>query len=384
MEALILAWYVLVATGSVGLLVVFGALQWTGSLISPLFGVAGDRIGHRALLCASRATYVLLAGTLMLLTTTGALQTWHVFVIASLTGLLRPSDMVMRHALIGQTMPAAQLLGALAVSRTTADTAKIAGAIAGTTGVAVFGMGPAYVVVTVLYFASFLLSLGVAGAPVRSGAARHKPATPLRDLRQGFTYTWETPAILGAMALAFLANLLAFPFVMGVLPYVAKEVYGAGQTGLGYLAAAFAVGGLVGSLALSANLVPLRPARTMLVAGAVWFLLLLAFAHTRSLVPGMVILGLTGMVHNFCLMPLAAVMLRTSAANMRGRVMGMRMLAIWGLPAGLLLSGPLIAGTGFAAAASVYALLGLALTLAIARRWRAALWHLEAPANARV
>ena len=169
MEALILAWYVLVATGSVGLLVVFGALQWTGSLISPLFGVAGDRIGHRALLCASRAMYVLLAGTLMILTITGALQTWHVFVIAALTGLLRPSDMVMRHALIGQTMPAAQLLGALAVSRTTADTAKIAGAIAGTGGVAMFGMGPAYVVVTVLYFASFLLSLGVAGAPAQGG-----------------------------------------------------------------------------------------------------------------------------------------------------------------------------------------------------------------------
>src|SRR3954469_1016537 len=67
MEALILGWYVLAATGSVQQLVVFGALAWIGSLLSPFFGLAGDRLSFRTLLCATRGTYALLAATITVL-----------------------------------------------------------------------------------------------------------------------------------------------------------------------------------------------------------------------------------------------------------------------------------------------------------------------------
>ncbi|HYC64128.1 MAG TPA: arabinose ABC transporter permease, partial [Reyranellaceae bacterium] len=43
MEAIILGWFVLVETGSVLALAVFGSLQFLGTLISPLYGMAGDR-----------------------------------------------------------------------------------------------------------------------------------------------------------------------------------------------------------------------------------------------------------------------------------------------------------------------------------------------------
>lgn len=77
---------------------------------------------------------------------------------------------------------------------------------------------------------------------------------------------WSKPELLAALSLAFLANLLAYPFVIGLLPFVAKEIYGVGQTGLGTLAASFAIGALTGSMVLGMNRVPLRPARTMLLA----------------------------------------------------------------------------------------------------------------------
>ena len=50
METLILGWYVLVESGSVVLLTVFGALQFVGTLVSPVLGTVGDRIGLRNLL----------------------------------------------------------------------------------------------------------------------------------------------------------------------------------------------------------------------------------------------------------------------------------------------------------------------------------------------
>jgi Na+/melibiose symporter-like transporter len=382
MENLILGWYVLAATGSVEQLVVFGALVWLGSLFAPFFGVAGDRIGHRTLLCTTRLVYALLAAVLTALTLSEALAPWHVFAIAAVAGLLRPSDNVMRHALVGQTMPPETLLGALGVSRTTADTARVAGALAGTGGVALIGMGPAYVVVTAMYVVAFLLSLGVAGSPrrTRPGASAH----PLADLKQTVGYVWRKPDLLGAFCVAFLVNLLAFPFVLGLLPYVAKDVYGVGQSGLGYLAAAFALGALAGSLLVGANRVPLSAARTMLVAGAAWFAAILAFGQTEALSAGLPLLFFAGFVQSFCLTPLAAVMLRSSDDGMLGRVMGMRMLAIWGLPLGLLAAGPILASVGFPATTLLYAALGLAATFAIGYRWHGALWHRSAAANARM
>ena len=383
MEALILGWYVLSVTGSVQQLVIFGALAWLGSLFSPFFGVAGDRFGVRALLCLTRGAYALLAAVLTVLTWTGTLATWHVFAISALAGLMRPSDMAMRNVLVGQTMRPEMLLGALGISRTTSDTAKVAGALAGTGGVALIGMGPAYAVVTAMYVAAFLFSLGVAGPSPRApkGTADAAAVKVLAGLNQAVHYVWNKDDLLGAFSMAFLVNLLAYPFFLGLLPYVAKDVYGIGQSGLGYLAGAFATGALAGSLVVSASRIPLRAGRVMLWSGAAWFVAILLFGQTRSMGVGLALLFFAGFVQSFCLTPLAAVILRSSSEDMRGRVMGLRMLAIWGLPLGLLAAGPIIARIGYSATTLIYAGLGLAATIAIGHRWRRALWHRTAAAN---
>src|SRR3954468_18465754 len=160
MEALILGWYVLMATGSVEWLVAFAALTWVGAVFSPFLGIAGDRIGLRTLLCITRGIYAACAAALAALTLGGRLEPWHAFVIYGLAGITRPSDQAMRNVLIGQTMHAERLMGAIGLSRTTGDMAKVAGAFAGAGGVALIGMGPAYAIVTALYAASFALTLG--------------------------------------------------------------------------------------------------------------------------------------------------------------------------------------------------------------------------------
>jgi hypothetical protein len=131
METLILGWYVLVDTGSVLLLTAFASLQSLGTLAAPMFGVLGDRLGGRALLCAMRAGYVLLAAVLSLLALTGLLASSAVFVVAAIAGIVRPNDLVMRNALIGDTIPRDHLMVALAMSRVTMDSARVAGALCG-------------------------------------------------------------------------------------------------------------------------------------------------------------------------------------------------------------------------------------------------------------
>ena len=380
METLILGWFVLVETGSVVWLSVFGALQLIGTLISPLFGVMGDRIGHRIVLCGMRIVYAVLAAILTVLALTGTLSAVAVFAVTTLSGLVRPSDMGMRNALIGATMPPPLLMGALSIERTSADSAKVMGALTGAALVAALGTGRAYVVVTALYLLSFALMRGVEEGPRRSGASM---ASPWRELVDGVSYVRTTPPLLAAISLAFLLNFAAYPMSQGLLPYVAREIYGIDRTGLSYLLASFATGGLTGSLLLSARGAVMPPARTMLVASALWFSLLLAFARVEVPALGMVLLALAGFMQSFAMVPLAAVLLRVGNPLFRGRVMGMRMLAVYGLPVGLLIAGPLIAAIGFPASATLYSGLGLAATLATALIWRRHLLPLDAPANAR-
>ena len=379
METILLGWYILSTSGSVLMLVVYGSLQYLGSLLSPVFGVVCDRMGYRRMLWSTRAIYALLAFGIMLLSYFEALTPERVLILAAIVGIIRPSDQMMRNALIARTLPAAQLMGALGISRMTSESARIAGALAGAGIVAVLGMTSAYAVVTLLYVISFWLSRGVDDVQPSPNATAL--ASPLQDLKSAFTYVWHKPILMGAMVVAFLVNLLAFPFALGLLPYAAKNIFLTNQTGLGFLGASFAFGGLLASLTLSSHKFKLRASQTMIIASVAWFALDLVFAFTSNLYVGMLVLMLAGFVQSLCMTPLAAVMLRATEPAFQGRVMGMRMLAIWGLPIGLLASGPLVENIGYVATAWVYSALGLILTLAIALYWRHALWDKHSVAN---
>ena len=379
METILLGWYILSASGSVLMLVVYGALQYLGSLVAPIFGVVCDRMGYRRMLWSTRAIYALLAFVIMLLSFFEALTPERVLILSAIVGMIRPSDQMMRNALIAKTLPPEQLMAALGISRMTSDSARIAGALAGAGIVAFLGMTSAYLVVTFLYVISFLLSRGVDNVqPAPSAVAL---ASPLEDLKSAFAYVWHKPVLMGAMAVAFLVNLLAFPFSLGLLPYAAKNIFLTNQTGLGLLGASFAFGGLLASLTLSSHKFKLRASQTMIIASSAWFLLDLVFAFTQNLYFGMFILMLAGFVQSLCMTPLAAVMVRATEPAFHGRVMGMRMLAIWGLPIGLLISGPLVESIGYVATAGLYSALGLILTLALTVYWRRALWDRYSVAN---
>jgi MFS family permease len=384
METLILGWYVLVETKSVLLLTLFASLTYIGTLIAPVFGVAGDRIGHRDLLAMMRATYGVLAGTLMTLALTGCLTPLYVFIIAAMMGLVRPSDLGVRGALVATIMPHDQLIGAISISRTTMDSARIAGALSGAAVFAALGMGPAYVAITGLYVLGTLLTLCVI-APWKPHPVDASPAalrSPMRDLKEGVAYVWTTPRMRAAIWIAFLANLTAYPLSNGLLPYIAREIYGTNQTGLGYLSASFALGSLTGSILLSA-IGGIRVARLMITATVMWYAALLVFVQMQTIPAAIACLMLAGFAQSLAMISIAVILMRTASERFRGRVMGVRMLAIYSLPLGLLAAGSLIDQIGFAATGTLYAVAGLTLILTIVLHWRADLWHLHAPANAK-
>ena len=386
MEALILSWYVLVETGSVLLLTVFASLGYIGTLVAPMFGVVGDRIGHRDLLAMMRTTYAVLAATLMTLALTGHLTPTFVFVVAATMGVVRPSDLGVRGALVANIMPHGQLIGAISISRTTMDTARITGALSGAGLFASLGMGPAYVAIVGLYIIATALTLCIVAPakPHRAGDAASEVLrrSPMRDLKEGVAYCWTTPGMRAALWIAFLANLTAYPLTNGLLPYIARTIYGTNQTGLGYLSASFAVGSLVGSIALSL-VGGIRVARLMIASTVLWYAVLLLFVQMQTVPTAIACLVVAGFSQSLAMISIAVILMRSAAENFRGRVMGVRMMVIYGLPLGLMAAGSLIDTIGFAATGTLYAMAGMALMLTIILHWRADLWSEHAPANAR-
>lgn len=385
METLILGWYVLVESGSVVQLTLFGALLYVGTLLSPLLGTLGDRLGLRRVLAGMRTSYALLAGVILVLVLGNRLSPSSVLVVAFLVGLIKPSDIGLRTALVSTAVPAVQLVAAMGISRTTQDSARIGGALAGAGFMASLGMASAYGVIVALYVAGVVLTLrsgsaqGAAAAPT---ATLPRTASPWRELLEGLQHVWHTPRLRAAMALAALVNLCAFPLSGGLMPYIARDVFGLDQQGLGWLVASYATGALLGSLGMSAFGTRLRPARTMLVACVGWYLCLLGLALPIGAPVATALYVVAGLNQSLSMVALSIILLRTGSERFRGRVMGVRMLAIYTLPVGLLASGPIVAAIGFRGLVMLYVGLGLALVACIALVWRDELLPRGAPANA--
>jgi MFS family permease len=385
METLILGWYVLVETGSVLLLTIYGALLYGGTLIAPMMGVASDRIGHRNMLSGMRAIYAGVAAVLMALAFAGVLNPALVLVLAAVSGLVRPSDMGLRGALIADAMPANMLTGAMSFSRTTSDIARITGALSGAGLFAAFGVGPAYVAITVLYALGALLTWCAspaksefAAAPAVSAEVAGSGST-WTDLREGILHIWNTPSLLAIVWLALLFNFTAFPLTNGLLPYVAKEIYRTDQTGLGYLVAAIGGGALLGALVMTWFSSEVNLSRLMFMSGVVWHVLILAFIQMGALNGGIVMLFLCGVAQSLTMVCHTVILLRTASQRFRGRVLGVRMLAIYSLPIGLLIAGALIERIGFRWTASLFAGAGLLFTLIIGMKWRTHFWQAPTP-----
>lgn len=370
METLILNWYILTATGSVVMLTLFASLQFLGTLLAPAIGSIADSVGRRKVLCCLRAAYACLASILMVTGLTGTLTPEIVFAVAVFTGLIRPSDLVMRNSMIGDTMGPGTLGSAMGLSRMTMDTARIAGAMVGAGLFATLGLGAAYVGVVAFYTLSLFLTLGTSRIKPDRG---EQPFKIVREVKDGLVFTWRNPRIKALMFYAFLVNACAFPINMGVLPFAAKEVFGLTETGLGQMMAMFGFGALAASLVIAATGGPQQRGRNIVGYIVIWFGLLFAFGHAWEVWQAYLLLALIGFAQGISMLTMSIALLDAAGPVMRGRIMGVRMLAVYGLPLGLAAGGKLVDMLGYQNMVMLYCTIGIVATITIATVWRKSL-----------
>ena len=172
-------------------------------------------------------------------------------------GLVRPSDLGLRAALIADTMPPDTLTGAMGFNRVTSDSARIAGALTGAGLVALLGHGPCLC-------GDCDVLCARRAAHLAGGIPRIQRRRPCRWWRpspggcrpgpicaKASCTSGTRRACLAIICFVLLFNLFAFPLTNGLLPYVAREVYRVDQAGLSYLIASISLGAMLGGFLMS-------------------------------------------------------------------------------------------------------------------------------------
>jgi MFS family permease len=138
--------------------------------------------------------------------------------------------------------------------------------------------------------------------------------------------------------------------------------------GLGWLMGTYSAGSLLGSLLIGYFSTMDRAGRAMVVGSIFWHIGILIMAYMQWFYVSLPVLFFVGISQSFAMVTMSMMLLKYTSAEMRGRVLGLRQLAVYGLPVGVLISGFIAENSDVSLALIFNGLLGLfILVLAIAK-----------------
>ncbi|MEV4440125.1 MFS transporter [Streptomyces sp. NPDC049577] len=360
-------WLVLGLTGSSAAVGITTALQFLPMLLLGLYGgVLADRYPKRGLLIVTQVAMGLTGLALAVLTLTGHVQVWHVYLTAFVLGLVTVVDNPARQAFVVEMVGPADLRNAVSLNSANFQSARLVGpAVAGVLITAV-GSGWAFLL-NGLSFAAPIAALLLMRA-----SELHKVDRAPRgkgQLREGLRHVAERPELIWPIVLVGFIGTFGFNFPIWLTAYV-NDVFHADASTYGLLNTLMAGGSLAGALLAARR----GSSRLRLLVGAAFAFGLLEVAAALSpsfwvfallLVP----IGMCGLTINVTAN--SSVQLASDPA-LRGRVMSLFMMVFMG---GTPLGAPLVGWVtdaygprvGFVAGGVVSALAATAVGLALAR-----------------
>jgi MFS family permease len=338
MQSVAQSWLVYRLTGSALLLGSVGfASQVPVFLFAPLGGIAADRFNRRQIVIATQTAAMLLAAILAALTLFHKVQVWHVFVLASLLGVVNAFDIPGRQSFLVDMVGKEDLMNAIALNSSMFNGARVIGpAIAGIL-VAKIGEGWCFFANAVSYIAVIIgLLLMRVISPVRPAMA-----SPLEHMMEGFRFVNQTAPIRALLLLLGLVSLVGMPYVV-LMPIFADQILHGGARGLGILMGATGVGALLGALTLAFREGVKGLGRWVAWCCAGFGASLIIFALSRTFWVSVILLlpvGYCMMLQMACSNTLIQVMVPDA---LRGRVMAVYSMMFMGMaPIGALFGGAL-------------------------------------------
>lgn len=338
MQNIALPWLAYDLTHSALMLSLIGVCQFTPVLVLSLFaGVMIDQYDKKTLIMLAQAAFMVLTLILGVLTATGRIQLWHIFILSALMGVVNTVDMPARQAFIIELVGKQDLMNAIALNATIFNSSRLIGpAIAGLVMASV-GIATCFYINSIS-FAAVLLSLFFIHPVQRSTASRTRRRI-MPEILDGLRAIRSSPILLEAIAL--LAVVTTFgPNFNVLLPVYVRQVLHLEETAYGLLMSFVGLGSLIGGIfvAVTSRRGPRRAFLTLapLAVGAI----LVAAGFAGSYVLMSLLLIINGLAFSvFAANANSTLQLNCSDAH-RGRVMSVYALVFSGsTPIGNLYAG---------------------------------------------
>lgn len=337
------------------------------TVLAMLGGVVADRMDRRRLLLVTQAVFMLSAAVLTVLTFTGLVRVWHIYVLALLNGTVMAFDAPARQALVPALVEREDLTNAVALNSAAFNGSRVIGPPIG--GLIYAAVGPAWCfALNAVTYPAILVALAV----IRPAAAAARTlAHPWRELRDGVGYAMRDPLIRGLLLMVALVGVFAFTYIV-LMPVIASQVLGGGARENGFLIGSAGVGATIGALSVATLRNPRRPGRLVVGFGLAGAAGLVAFSFSRQLVLSMVLTaGGAGLIMAFlatCNSTIQALV----PDHLRGRIMSLHTFALIGSgPLNALLAGVLATAVGPSRTIAISGLLMAVAVLVIAWQHRA-------------
>ncbi len=346
-----------------------GLTGFLGGLPMLLFalpaGVVIDRYDRRRVLVLAQAAVAIIMVGVVALLFLDRMMPWHLLIASFGTGTAMSFVFPSRNALVANLVPAKDLANAVALNSAGQNAPRVVGpALAGPL-IAALGLPFTFLVCLLIQIVAILVTTGLPSAlPMVSSARR----TMLGSIGDGLLVIRSNRFLTGVFILAVVPTMFLMPYT-NLMPVFARDVWGIGSAGLGFMLAANGLGGVLGSLLVAGSRwLNSRPG--VLVWTAVGFgLLILAFSVTPSAEPAIVLIFLAGLV-SAVYMAVNNTQIQLSVDDsVRGRVLSVYLFT-WGLlPLGVLPAGIIAGAYGAPAAIFTMTSIGLALILMTAMRF---------------
>ena len=358
MEMVVLGWFVLTQTDSPFLVGLAASARISFNFLALFAGAVADRMPRQRLMAASSFAMAFLGLVMLTLILSDLLEVWHIFAITLGGGLARIFLMPAAHSLTADSVTEDRISNAVALTNMGMNITLIIGPFLGGRLFEVRGPEGAYALIAIFYFASGITSLLV--RTTRSAISERRESV-LSLVIQGLKYVKSQQVVWAALTAAVIINLTGFPFHVSLMPIFARDVLGKGPTELGMLMSAFGIGALIGSFILASVQNLKNIGKLLVLAVVVWHLSMVAFSASTSFPVSLAILLVTGMAFASTLVLILTVLLRAAPPELRGRIMGLRVLAIYAHFFGSLNTGAIAGAWGGPVTANINAAAGIAM-----------------------
>ena len=357
-EMLVMSWVIITKTESGLILGIYTAIRFFSTIFAPFIGGIIDNFNKKNSLLSSRSYMLLHSLIFLFISYIKQLSTYRIIFITFFYGIARTSDRISRESLTQLLVPKKDLRNASGILRSTMDFSKIIGPIIGAWIYSHYGITETYILIALLYIISIIIIL-----PIKIEGINKKSINIITEIKIGIVYLKESKILISVILAAGLANLILFTLPQAYLPFIIKDIVKGNASDLAMFNAFLALGALAGSLLLATKNLSNNPGKLIFLSLFLWHCIMLATSIVKNKLLLSLILCLYGIAGSISMISMAVLILSIAQKNMIGRIIGIRQLAIFTLPIGLIISGYLIDIIGIVISLQVVTISGLILTL---------------------